>query len=298
MALKNISIVSLILFFLISCSSSFEDLSKNNFEPSDEFSKNLLLEYKKRANFEALEMHDWNSAKLYSEKALKALNGKEVKPQKINYWKINNNTKKELVKAYENLMTVYKKAIETNPKDLAVAISSLDCWAEQQEENWQTWDIENCRNDYLSAMHSIYNKLSSIENQESQNNKLNNKTENGVLVVTKNEKKELKQIIYFDFDKINISELSLENIKKFLNKNKNEIEKYLIVGHTDTKGTKNYNAKLSLERALAVKNIFINLGIEKEEISILAKGENELAVHTSDEIAHPANRRVEIAPLN
>ena len=36
-----------------------------------------------------------------------------------------------------NLMTIYKDAKVIDPLNLAIAISSLDCWSEQQEENWQ-----------------------------------------------------------------------------------------------------------------------------------------------------------------
>ena len=53
-----------------------------------------------------------------------------------------------------------------------------------------------------------------------------------------------------------------------------------------------------MQRALAVKKLFINFGIEEENIKILAEGENNLLVKTADEIAHPANRRAEISPLN
>ena len=37
-------------------------------------------------------MHDWNSAKLYSEKALQAGKGSNIYPEKINYWNIPNET--------------------------------------------------------------------------------------------------------------------------------------------------------------------------------------------------------------
>ena len=55
---------------------------------------------------------------------------------------------------------------------------------------------------------------------------------------------------------------------------------------------------LSLERATTIQNILIKFGIDNNKIKILAKGENELAVKTEDEIAHPANRRAEISPIN
>ena len=213
-------------------------------------------------------------------------------------------------------MIVYRAAIETNPYDLAIAISSLDCWAEQQEENWQTWDIEDCKSDYLNAIHNIYNTISDKEKNKKDfiDNKADvllidkdeskavittkNVSDDSVVVVTKNKNEKIKQLIYFDFDKSNLTNVSLQEIKNFLIKYQSEITKYLVVGHTDTKGTDEYNLKLSLDRASAVHNILVESGINRNDIKIIAKGEKELAVKTNDEIAHPANRRAEISPIN
>ena len=46
-------------------------------------------------------MHDWNSAKLYSEKALKSQVTDEIYPEEISYWKIPDNKVKEIKIAYE-----------------------------------------------------------------------------------------------------------------------------------------------------------------------------------------------------
>ena len=296
MLIKKLSVFIFVLIFLFACSSSYEFLSKNSFNPSDDFSKYLLNEYKNKADFEAKKMHDWDSAKLYSEKALKAVDGIKLEPEVISYWKITKQHQIKLEKAYDNLMKVYQIAIETNPYDLAVAISSLDCWAEQQEENWQTWDIEECKSNYLNAMHNIYNTISNNESKEDTTTK--DVSDNSVIVVTKDKNEEIKQIIYFDFDKSNLTNVSLQEIRNFLTYYQNDIVKYLIVGHTDTKGTNEYNLKLSLDRAKTVQNILIEFGINKYDIKIVAKGESELAVETDEEIAHPANRRVEISPIN
>ena len=307
MLIRKLIVYLFMSIFFISCSSSYDFLSKNSFYPSDDFSKYLLNEYQQKADFEAKEMHDWNSAKLYSEKALNAVDGITVEPEVISYWSIPEQHHAELEKAYDNLMKVYRTAIKTNPYDLAVAISSLDCWAEQQEENWQTWDIENCKNGYLNAMHNIYNtindneknKLDLIDNNESKADKLTNDvTEDSVVVVTKDKNEEIKQIIYFDFDRSNLTAVSLEEIKNFLIQYQSEIKKYLIIGHTDTKGGSEYNIILSLERAKTIQNLFIEFGIDKNNIKIVAKGESELAIQTDDEIAHPANRRAVISSIN
>ena len=297
--MPKINIIFLIIscLFFVSCSSSYEFLSKNSLNPTDEFSKYLLIEYKNKADFEALKMHDWNSTKLYSEKAIKAASGQKIKPEKIKNWNISESDINKLEKAHENLLKIYEKAIKIKPYDLAVAISSLDCWGEQLEERWQIWDINSCKNDYLKAMHNIYLALSDEKNN-TKDIKIDNQESESVVVVTKNKKNEVKQIIYFDFDKSNLSIVSLNEIKNFLKKNKSIITKYLIVGHTDTKGTKEYNKKLSFKRAVKIQEILIKLGIDINDTKIVARGESDLAIQTSDEIAHPANRRAEISKIN
>ena len=299
------TILPLSLLFLFSCSASYEKLSKESFNPPTSLSKHLMEAYKTKADFEAQEMHDWNSAKLYAEKALGAADGKDILPEKISYWVIPADKQSELNKAYNNLMTVYKEALLLDPFNLAKAISSLDCWAEQQEENWQTWDIDQCRNDFLSAMHEIFGSLEKEEGISTKQ-KINNEisklddsvSDDSVSIVTKNSENKILQIIYFDFDKSKLSDVSIEEIKNFINTNKKTIKKFIVVGHTDTMGTKKYNKVLSLERAGVVQKVLIELGIEKNNIHILGKGEDNLRVQTADEVKHPANRRAEISPLN
>ncbi len=73
----------LLIFFLSGCSADYKKLSNGNYSSDDSFYNTLILEYKKQADFEAKEMHDWNSAKLYSIKAIKSSEGKIIKPEKI-----------------------------------------------------------------------------------------------------------------------------------------------------------------------------------------------------------------------
>jgi len=296
-----LSIIS-ILTFLTGCSASYKELSIMETNKPRNFQEHLLSEYKKRATFEAEEMHDWNSAKLYSEKALKSLETDEMYPEEISYWKLPEENINEIRIAYDNIMTIYKDAKKIDPFNLAKAISSLDCWSEQQEENWQTWDINGCKNDFLKAMHDIYEKISARQSEHeasnNKNNNLKNKTKDEVTIVTKNENKELMQIIYFDFDKFNLSQVSKDKIKKFLNNYGSVNNEYIVVGHTDTKGTNKYNLSLSIKRAKVVEEILINYGINQNSIKILGKGEESLAVDTPDNTKQPANRRVEIKKTN
>jgi len=287
------------IFFLMACSAAYEQVKEIDTARPKTFQQHLLYNYQKNASFEAEEMHDWNSAKLYSEKALRALGGENIYPEEINYWKIPSDKAKDIKSGYNNLLSIYDKALIKDPKNLAKAISSLDCWAEQEEEKWQTWDIDKCKNDFHAAMHGIYNIISDeIEKKTGEEIKQSEKSETNVIVVTQNDKKEMMQIIYFDFDDSTLSQVSKNTLINFLNKNKKDLSKYIILGHTDTKGTYDYNLNLSLKRAEVVKEILLNQGIYEKNVSVLGKGENQLAVSTPDETKHPANRRAEVKILN
>lgn len=288
----------------MSCSASYELVKEIDTSDPQTFHEHLLYNYKQNASFEADQMHDWNSAKLYSEKAIRASEGGDIYPEKINYWKITPKKAKDIRLGYNNLLSIYDDALNKDHINLAKAISSLDCWAEQEEEKWQTWDIDRCKNDFHTAMHAIYNTISNESDkkvdkkagEESGVDIEENKSD--VVVVTQNKNKEVMQIIYFDFDDFILSEVSKNKLVNFLDKNKKNLSRYIILGHADTKGTKQYNLNLSLKRADAVKEMLLNQGIPEKHISVLGKGENQLAVVTPDETKHPANRRAEIKILN
>ena len=290
------TLIAFSLFFIFSCSESYKKLSNETFNAPNEFSQHLFEAYKIKADFEAKEMHDWNSTKLYAEKALEASKGNNIYPQKISYWELTHEEERKLKIGYFNLLDVYDDAIHSDPINLAKAISSLDCWSEQKKEGWQTWDINKCRDDFLNAMHIIYESLTNNTNNKTQEKET--PSNNNTIIVTEDLKQNTLQIIYFDFDKSNLSEVSLDKIKKFIGNNKNVIKKFIIVGHTDSLGTKEYNMNLSIERAETVKDILLKLAIKEENIKILGKGEADLKIKTADSIAHPANRRAEISPLN
>ena len=69
----------IIILFLSSCSADYKKLSKGNYSSDNPFYNTLINEYKKQADYEAKEMHDWNSAKLYSEKAIQSYEKKNNK---------------------------------------------------------------------------------------------------------------------------------------------------------------------------------------------------------------------------
>ena len=161
---KLLSFVSLL--FIIACSADYKKVKELNTNNPKTFQQYLVNNYQQKASFEAEKMHDWNSAKLYSEKALRAQNGENIYPEKISYWKLPADRVKDIKVGYVNLLNIYDEALFIDPKNLAKAISSLDCWAEQEEEKWQTWDIKDCKNNFHYAMHQIYDNISTKNNKK------------------------------------------------------------------------------------------------------------------------------------
>jgi OOP family OmpA-OmpF porin len=68
----------------------------------------------------------------------------------------------------------------------------------------------------------------------------------------------------------------------------------LIVGHTDTTGSRATNFELGLRRAGAVRTLLRDGGLDLASLSVVSHGETELLVPTADGVFEARNRRVEI----
>ena len=121
-----------------------------------------------------------------------------------------------------------------------------------------------------------------------------------VVTKTKDEPKfEIGQVvimenIFFEFDKSILlpqSYVELHNLINILNKNPNM--KIELSGHTDNKGSDNYNAKLSHNRVKAVYEYLINQGIEKERLDYKSYGAKQPIADNKTDEGRAKNRRVE-----
>jgi OOP family OmpA-OmpF porin len=112
----------------------------------------------------------------------------------------------------------------------------------------------------------------------------------GVTVVLKN--------IYFDFDKTTLkkeSSTELNKVVNFLKQNSTvEIE---ISGHTDNKGSDDYNLSLSQGRSQAVVDYLIKQGIESYRLTARGYGENKPIDTNDTDEGRANNRRVEFTVL-
>ena len=70
-----------------------------------------------------------------------------------------------------------------------------------------------------------------------------------------------------------------------------------IEGHTDSKGSAKYNKKLSVKRAIAVKDYLIQHGISESKISTKGFGETSPEFPNDTEIHRAQNRRANLIPM-
>ena len=100
--------------------------------------------------------------------------------------------------------------------------------------------------------------------------------------------------VYFAFDSFEISSES----KGILDANANWLmanssRRIQIEGHTDERGTTEYNLALGERRAGAVKDYLTRKGVNAAQLSTITYGEERPAVTGSDEAAWAKNRRAE-----
>jgi outer membrane protein OmpA-like peptidoglycan-associated protein len=67
-----------------------------------------------------------------------------------------------------------------------------------------------------------------------------------------------------------------------------------ISGHTDAVGSVQLNDRLAHERAVAVKDMLLQKGVDPQRLTVSSHGKGNPLVSTPDGVAEPRNRRVEV----
>jgi peptidoglycan-associated lipoprotein len=109
------------------------------------------------------------------------------------------------------------------------------------------------------------------------------------------ELKNLGMTIYFDYDKAEIKTEFVPVIAahaKYLNGN--TARKVRLEGHTDERGSREYNIGLGERRAQTVRRALMLQGVGDAQIVTVSYGEERPAAGGSDETAYGKNRRVEV----
>lgn len=104
--------------------------------------------------------------------------------------------------------------------------------------------------------------------------------------------------VFFDYDK---SDLSVD-ARATLGRQADWLKKYhvslVVEGHTDERGTREYNLALGERRANAVKNFLVAQGVPAASLSTISYGKERPAVLGDNEAAWAQNRRGVSVPQN
>lgn len=121
-----------------------------------------------------------------------------------------------------------------------------------------------------------------------------NKDSNIFIIDTNSNKSSLNLLIHFDFDAYQISSenfLQLQKIAHLINTYFDH--KVEIIGHTDEKGSDEYNQKLSERRAKTVYDFLIKSGVNEKQISWKGKGKKNPLILEKNKKSKQNSRRVE-----
>ena len=102
-------------------------------------------------------------------------------------------------------------------------------------------------------------------------------------------------IVYFEYDRAEIKPEFVPIVTahaKYLNANSSN--KVRLEGHSDERGSREYNIGLGERRAQAVRRALMLQGVTEAQITTVSYGEERPAVQGSDESAYAKNRRVEL----
>jgi len=259
------------------------------------FTQKLAAEYTNYVNRELKTYGDNADAEHFARKGLAAARGDMVMPEPVSDWSLNPGNAEELIVARSRLVnTMALGARETQPELAAFAQTRFDCWIEEQEENFQGEKISACKSQFMDALA----QLESVAPQAPAPAPEPVMVEAPAFDVNPAEPMKVenaKYIVFFDFDQSSLNAGAQSIIDAAAQEAQSrQLTTINLVGHTDTSGSRDYNQRLSMKRANAVRDAMTQRGVAANLLSVNHRGEEELMVNTADDVREPANRRTEI----
>lgn len=102
----------------------------------------------------------------------------------------------------------------------------------------------------------------------------------------------MSEDVYFDFDRFELTEKAKELLAQVGELLLRETRFTLTIeGHTDDRGTEDYNFTLGAKRAMKVKEFLAAYGIEKDRMESVSYGKEKPKVQGENEEAYSQNRR-------
>jgi peptidoglycan-associated lipoprotein len=104
-------------------------------------------------------------------------------------------------------------------------------------------------------------------------------------------------VIFFDYDRADIKSEYVPIVTAHAQYLAGSpTRKLRLEGHSDERGSREYNIGLGERRAQSVRRALLLQGVNETQLTTVSYGEERPAVQGSDESAYSKNRRVELAP--
>jgi len=101
----------------------------------------------------------------------------------------------------------------------------------------------------------------------------------------------------FEFDKADLKPEGKEQLKAYNEKARADLssaEKVRVVGYTDNTGTAEHNSQLSKQRAEAVRDYLVSIGVDAKKVDAIGAADANPVADNSTKEGQAKNRRVEI----
>ena len=239
----------------------------------DAFSGALAMEYRSLALEQGDGEKDWPNAYIFAQKGLAASGGQAVLPEDPAAWPtLTPADRAALTDGRGRLIAVLDGGGRTsNPPMAAHAQGLYECWLEESSEH-ETDDAAACRGAFLAALATFQQR-----------------------VVTPAPVTTQDFIVYFAWDRSDLDAAAQRVIDMAAAAARSSTQARInLVGHADLSGSPDYNLRLSLRRADAVRQALVARGITADRTNVTGVGDSEPAVPTARGVREPRNRFVSV----
>jgi len=255
---------------------------------SNAFNEALRQDYLSFAKYERDVEYDWRDAGFHGAKAVQAANNETPEISPSEHWMLPAGTEGRFKDGLASLQAAFADgAREKQPTLASRAQTFFECWAEEQEENWQTDRIAYCWSSFESTMAALQEALKPKPEAA--------QPAPAPKPAAVAEPPASDYLVFFDFDRTEIRSDSagiLDRVVEAYQALKGQV--VTLIGHADRAGPSTYNQGLSVRRAVAVRDYLVDQGIRATAITTDGRGEDDPRVPTPDGVREQENRRVEI----